>query len=81
MQELVSNYNANPLAIPAEANPQFSYKYKPYETGSVTYSENRRLGTDAEIDEDSALATMIASEAVLARDWDTPEDDAAWADL
>lgn len=24
---------------------------------------------------------MLASEAVLARDWDTPEEDAAWANL
>jgi prevent-host-death family protein len=31
--------------------------------------------------ENEALATMIASERVLARDWDTPEEDAAWADL
>jgi hypothetical protein len=30
---------------------------------------------------DSAYATMLASEAVLAQAWDTPEDDAAWADL
>jgi hypothetical protein len=27
------------------------------------------------------LETMIASEAVLRRDWDTPEEDAAWAHL
>jgi PHD/YefM family antitoxin component YafN of YafNO toxin-antitoxin module len=27
------------------------------------------------------LATMIASERVLAREWNTPEEDAAWADL
>jgi hypothetical protein len=26
-----------------------------------------------------ALTTMLASEAVLAKDWDTPEEDAAWA--
>jgi PHD/YefM family antitoxin component YafN of YafNO toxin-antitoxin module len=31
--------------------------------------------------ENEMLATMIASEKVLARDWDTPEEDAAWADL
>lgn len=24
---------------------------------------------------------MLASEVVLARDWDTPEEDAAWANL
>lgn len=29
----------------------------------------------------SALATMIASEQVLARDWNTPEEDEAWANL
>ncbi len=27
------------------------------------------------------LATMIASERVLAREWNTPEEDEAWADL
>jgi hypothetical protein len=25
--------------------------------------------------------SMLASEAVLARDWNTPEEDAAWANL
>ena len=29
----------------------------------------------------SALETMIASEAVLARDWNRPEEEEAWADL
>jgi hypothetical protein len=28
-----------------------------------------------------AFHTMLASEAVLARDWERPEEDAAWADL
>ncbi len=28
-----------------------------------------------------AYDTMLASEAVLRRDWDRPEEDAAWADL
>ncbi|MDP9373100.1 MAG: hypothetical protein M3Q65_11750 [Chloroflexota bacterium] len=28
-----------------------------------------------------ALDTMLALEAVLRRDWDTPGEDAAWADL
>ena len=31
--------------------------------------------------EDSAKATLLASEAVLRRDWDTQEEDAAWANL
>ena len=28
-----------------------------------------------------AIATMLASERILARDWDTPEEDEAWQDL
>jgi hypothetical protein len=28
-----------------------------------------------------ALETMLASEALLRRDWDTSEEDEAWADL
>jgi hypothetical protein len=28
-----------------------------------------------------AFQTMLASEAVLRRDWDTPEEDEAWAHL
>ncbi len=28
-----------------------------------------------------AFQTMLASEAVLRRDWDRPEEDIAWADL
>jgi TorA maturation chaperone TorD len=28
-----------------------------------------------------AFQTMLASEAVLRRDWDRPEEDKAWADL
>jgi len=31
--------------------------------------------------QNEALATMIASERVLAREWDSPEEDEAWADL
>ena len=29
----------------------------------------------------SALVTMLASEEALRRDWDSPEEDAAWAHL
>ena len=31
--------------------------------------------------DNSAFATMVASEQVLARDWNTPEEDEAWANL
>jgi hypothetical protein len=36
------------------------------------------LLSDADTD---ARTTMLASEAVLRRDWDRPEEDAAWAHL
>jgi hypothetical protein len=32
-------------------------------------------------DTSEAFQTMLASEAVLRRDWDNPEEDEAWADL
>jgi hypothetical protein len=31
--------------------------------------------------EGEAFNGLVASEALLARDWDTPEEDAAWEDL
>jgi prevent-host-death family protein len=31
--------------------------------------------------QEEALATMLASERVLAREWDTPEEDEAWQNL
>jgi hypothetical protein len=47
----------------------------------VSYLLERDL-TDllTESDTDSR-ATMLASEAVLCRDWDRPEEDSAWAHL
>jgi hypothetical protein len=47
----------------------------------VSYLLERDLA-DLLMDSDSdARATMLASEAVLRRDWDRPEEDAAWAHL
>ena len=41
-----------------------------------------RLRESVEDEEvDGAYATMLASETVLRREWDTPEEDAAWANL
>ncbi len=40
----------------------------------VTFLEERTLTSDS-------LQTMIASELVLKRDWDKPEEDAAWGNL
>jgi hypothetical protein len=39
----------------------------------------RKISYD--IRESDAILTMIASEEVLGRDWDTPEEDEAWAHL
>jgi hypothetical protein len=40
----------------------------------------QRVLKEREAAED-ALACAFASEAVLARDWDSPEENEAWADL
>ena len=45
----------------------------------VSYLLEREPGISTR--DTSALETMLASEAVLRRDWDRPEEDAAWADL
>ena len=53
-------------------------RLSPEELGSVydfvAYLADRRQAADA-------LATMLASEPMLRRDWNRPEEDAAWADL
>ena len=47
----------------------------------VSYLLERDLA-DLLMDADTdARATMLASEAVLRRDWDRPEEDEAWAHL
>lgn len=39
----------------------------------------KRLPQDSRVQE--SRATMYATEAVLQKEWDTPEEDEAWADL
>ncbi len=34
-----------------------------------------------EVGKSYAIDTMLASEAILRRDWDSPEEDEAWANL
>jgi hypothetical protein len=51
----------------------------PEEKLAVVYEFVNRLAEDGEMSE--GFKTMLASEAVLRRDWDRPEEDAAWADL
>ena len=46
---------------------------------AVVYQLVDRLAQGGEMSE--SFRTMLASEAVLSRDWNRPEEDAAWADL
>jgi hypothetical protein len=47
----------------------------------VSYLADREEGQGAIEGTSEAWQTMLASEAVLRRDWDRPEEDRAWADL
>ena len=47
----------------------------------VAYLAERERSRLLDSEDFGALQTMLASEAVLRRDWDTPEEDAAWAHL
>ena len=51
----------------------------PEEKLAVVYEFVNRLAEGERMS--VGFETMLASEAVLRRDWDRPEDDAAWADL
>lgn len=47
----------------------------------VSYLSERAIEQSLLDTPSEALQTMLASEAVLARDWNLPEEDLAWADL
>jgi len=47
----------------------------------VSYLLDRDVADLPAAADSSARATMFASEAVLRRDWNRPEEDAAWAHL
>ena len=47
----------------------------------VSYSADRAGGQTGIEGTSEAWQTMVASEAVLRRDWERPEEDRAWADL
>ena len=46
----------------------------------VSFLIERDVNQDVDDGSDS-LQTMLASEALLGKDWDRPEEDAAWRDL
>lgn len=47
----------------------------------VSYLSERELGEILRDKSTRAIEFMFASEAVLGRDWNRPEEDAAWASL
>jgi hypothetical protein len=47
----------------------------------VSYLMERDLKQVLRETPSESYQTMLASEAVLQRDWDLPEEDEAWADL
>lgn len=47
----------------------------------VSYLSERELRLALKDRPSEAYQTMFASEQVLKREWDTPEEDEAWADL
>jgi hypothetical protein len=47
----------------------------------VSYLSERETGRTLKETATNAAEFMLASEAVLSRDWSKPEEDAAWANL
>ncbi len=47
----------------------------------VSYLAERQLGQALRETISEPYQTMLASESILQRDWDRPEEDAAWANL
>lgn len=82
MLTITANNSTVVVDSPSNTAKRLEYTYRPYKTGTISYSEDRLpTVTRIEVNEESSFATMIASEALLAQDWDTPEEDEAWANL
>ncbi|HEY4723815.1 MAG TPA: hypothetical protein VII92_18310 [Anaerolineae bacterium] len=47
----------------------------------VSYLAERQLGQTLRETISEPYQTMLASESILRREWDRPEEDAAWANL
>lgn len=55
--------------------------YEDYLSIREELAKQRTLRQDQRQHQEEALTTMLASERILAREWNTPEEDAAWQDL
>lgn len=54
---------------------------EPYQAEVLDFVEFLRRKVKKRSEPSETLQTMLATEAVLCRDWDSPEEDAAWSDL
>lgn len=54
---------------------------EPYQAEVLDFVEFLRGKANKRPEPSAAMQTMLATEAVLRRDWDSPEEDAAWSDL
>ncbi len=52
-----------------------------YQAQVLDFVEFLRDKVRARSQPSEALQTMLATEAVLSRDWDSPEEDTAWSSL
>lgn len=66
------------IAIPKEARKKAGFK-EGSKIAIITHENHVELRLLSQFSE--AMATAIASEHVLAKDWNTPEEDEAWKDL
>ncbi len=54
---------------------------EPYQAEVLDFVEFLRGKVRKRPEPSETSQTMLATEAVLRRDWDSPEEDAAWSDL
>jgi prevent-host-death family protein len=69
---IITRYNKPVVAV---------VSYEDYVAMQVELQRHRALRRTRRRIAGEAAATMVASERVLAKEWDTPEEDEAWADL
>ena len=74
----ITNYHVTTTLPRQQAQFRLIYVYHPIQSEVVSF---RSMTPPRVVDEDSTLSTMIAAEMLLAEDWDSPEDNEAWADL
>ena len=54
---------------------------KPYQAEVLDFVEFLRSKMKKPSEPSEAFQTMLAAEAVLRRDWESPDEDEAWSDL